>query len=283
MGQSIVCGITDSTPPAVVEVAADLGARLQRPLVLANVAPEPEPARFGSRRELERARHAAQRRGQELLARFEVPAVIGLRAESRVVSGLSVMGLLKIADTEDAELLVIGSSDRARLATAILGSASRAIAKAAPCPVVVVPPAAISDKGYARLPDDERRTVLCGVRADEGARRTLRFANDLSRRLENPLVAVLEPDASSYPHVLAELREGVKVRECGGALSFALQEAAKTEQAGLIVSGTPGAGPLRSLFSASAELLREAPAPVIVLPESAEIAPGTDHYELSAA
>jgi len=205
------------------------------------------------------------------------------RTESRVVPGLPVLGLLEIAKNEDAELLVVGSRDRARLAAAFLGSASRAMTEVAPCPVVVVPPTAVSEKGYARIPDDARRNVVCGVRDDESAQRALRFANDLSRRLGDPLVAVLEPDASSYPHVLAELRDGVKVRECEGGLSFALKEVAKTEQAGLIVLGSRGAGPLRSLFSASPQLLREAPAPVVLLPDCAEIAPGTDHYELSAA
>jgi len=284
MGQSVLCAVDESTEPAVCEVAADLAGRLGLPLVLAHIAEDPPAGRFTSRAERERARHRASRNGAEIL-RQAAGSAVGVEPHHRVELGWAALTLLELADEEDAELLVVGSRGRGSFASALLGSFSRAMTRRAPCPVVVVPQGAIASDGHAALAAEQGGIVLCGIPASERSGRLARFAADLSRRLGDRLVLVLESEPASIPEVLAELPLDASVVEYEGSLAPGLEAVAEAEEDRLIAISGSARGPWRSLFDGSPEagLLRHARTPVIVLPEGAEIAPGSDHYEVGRA
>ena len=79
-------------------------------------------------------------------------------AERIVLQGNASTGLLRAVVDVDATLLVVGSRGRGSWRAAVAGSVSGDVARAAPCPVVVVP------RG-AETADDGR---LAGARASPG-------------------------------------------------------------------------------------------------------------------
>lgn len=160
MGSTIVCAVDtdDDRSRRSLSVAADLAARLGRPLVVAYVAlstpvppggPDvgtaavlgapgaalPYPHPVPDEAQPETLRNDARRRLQQRLAQW------GLHdAEVEVELDVTAAdGLRRIAADRDAELLVMGSRGRGPLRAALLGSTSHALAGEAPCPVVVVP------------------------------------------------------------------------------------------------------------------------------------------------
>jgi nucleotide-binding universal stress UspA family protein len=58
-----------------------------------------------------------------------------------------VDGLLSVAAEEEAEMIVLGSRGRGRMRAAALGSVAAETATKAPCPVLVVSPAAAERVG----------------------------------------------------------------------------------------------------------------------------------------
>jgi nucleotide-binding universal stress UspA family protein len=210
--------------------------------------------------------------------------------------------LIRAARELDAELMVVGSHGRLELGSALLGSTSRALMTGAPCPVVVVPP-------EAQLPKRPRtNSIVCGVEGAERDRAVLRFAADMRRRLDGTLHAVHGFDASPgpvgpvavMPPLLPELSETASARLAAAladagvdaeertvlALSpaAALDRVAVKASAALVIVGCHGDGRLASVLqgSVSIRLAATARCPVAVLPPSAELAPGSGHYELLA-
>jgi nucleotide-binding universal stress UspA family protein len=66
-----------------------------------------------------------------------VPARPGSAVEQRVVFGDPATVLIEAA--RDADLLVVGNHRRGALASAFVGSVAQSCARAAPCPLVLVP------------------------------------------------------------------------------------------------------------------------------------------------
>ncbi len=62
----------------------------------------------------------------------------GVEARHQVVSGPALQAILDFADAEDADLIVVGSSARSRLAQRMLGSTPLALVQRARRPVMVV-------------------------------------------------------------------------------------------------------------------------------------------------
>ena len=60
----------------------------------------------------------------------------------RVEIGKAAERIVELARQENAVLVVLGSRGRGDLSSAVLGSVSHVVAATAPCPVVIVPPAA---------------------------------------------------------------------------------------------------------------------------------------------
>ena len=105
------------------------------------------------------------------------------------VSDMSVTGVtaegdrvrVLVAESEHAEVLVVGARGLGRLTGAVLGSVSSAVAGRAACPVVVV-------RGMDGYPEGH---VVVGVDGGEEADAVLEFAFDHASRHQLPLRAVL--------------------------------------------------------------------------------------------
>jgi nucleotide-binding universal stress UspA family protein len=142
--RSIVCAVDDSDEaPDVLHVAHELAQALAKRLVVVHVAPPTEaPGVSAAPAGQERLRAAEEADASELLQRLassEGLANIELRAEI----GSPAKRILETCLEEDAALVVLGSRGRGDVKSTLLGSVSHAVASGAPCPVVIVPPAAV--------------------------------------------------------------------------------------------------------------------------------------------
>ena len=79
-------------------------------------------------------RHAREKM-QELTAMLEE---VGLEVEPLIISGVPAKEIVKIADSRDASLIVVGSHGRSNLASALMGSVSEKVIRTAKQPVLVV-------------------------------------------------------------------------------------------------------------------------------------------------
>jgi nucleotide-binding universal stress UspA family protein len=107
--------------------AAALAAALQRQLVVVHVV-----------RDTERVR-------------VEAPLDRELRVAFRVVHGSPAEQLIDFASEQDAAILITGTRGRGAISSALLGSVSAAVVRAAPAPVMLVGPTVVSE------PPAERR------------------------------------------------------------------------------------------------------------------------------
>src|SRR3954454_6280566 len=137
MTPPILCAIEKGTAEAVAETGGQLSRELGLPIVLVHVARE--PARLNSPDRRQRAPSWAAHQGGDLLRRARELLPNGVEAEERVELGQPVEELTAIAAEVQAAFIVVGSRRRGPLLSALLGSVSRAVARDAPCPVVIVP------------------------------------------------------------------------------------------------------------------------------------------------
>lgn len=115
MRRPVICGVDDSaTSDGAIDVARDLARRYELPLVFAHV--------------VDRTDNGADSR---------VPRDV----EVAVVSGHPADRLVELAHERRAAFLVVGNHG-AR--SSLLGSVSADVARRAPCPVIVVPPTAVT-------------------------------------------------------------------------------------------------------------------------------------------
>jgi nucleotide-binding universal stress UspA family protein len=267
MRHSIVSGVDGSEESRVAAtVAADLAQALDLRLVIAHAADDPPTFPYGDLRLTEIQR----RRGVQAVQRLFGTIAEGLSVvpETRIVYGNPVDALNRVATEEQAELLVVGSRGRSGIAAALSGSVSTRLASEGVVPVLVV-----SDEAGVRSVGGERTdgAVVSGVDGSLESTRALRLAADLADRMGRTLHPVyaagrpaddLPADAVGTP-VETDLGDPVDV----------LRSRALDADARLIVVGSRGRGPLRGalLGSVSASLAASAPAPVLVVPRTAEL------------
>ncbi|HVU76591.1 MAG TPA: universal stress protein [Gaiellaceae bacterium] len=148
MDGSIVCGVDGSDESRdALRVAAQLSGQLGVPLVVAHVtqAEAAAPA-VGAHPVTPPPARREPQAGQVLLE--QVAAEVGLYdADLRSLHGLPAERLAELADEETAAFVVVGSRGRGAFKAAFLGSVSRDLIGVASCPVLVVPPGAISAHG----------------------------------------------------------------------------------------------------------------------------------------
>ncbi len=218
----------------------------------------------------------------------------------RVEWGDPVESLAEVASDEDAELLVVGSSEPRGLASLLPGGTANALIRKAPCPVVVVPRDAVRPPDSGPLP-----AVVCGVEGGDLDASILRLAADVAHRLDaelhavhtyNPLALGIGVTAPAPP-IGMEFREAaertlVDALEAAGVTAHqhvldippepALRRIAGEERAGLIVVGAGKRSRLGALFQGSVpvRLAAEGHTALLVLPEEACLEAGSGHYEL---
>jgi nucleotide-binding universal stress UspA family protein len=291
MSNVIVCG-TDRSAGAsrAAAVASRLAEGLRRELELVHI--DGDPPGMAS---IARARQFRE------LRRIAQAHAFPPHTKVRVAGGEPADELVRVASELNAELLVIGSRGRRELGSAVLGSVASELMRHAPCPLVVVPP-------DAALPSQlERSAIVCGVEGNGRDADVLHLADDLRRRLRGTLKAVHAFDPSPVaagaggvtPPLLPELDETAHVRlsrtlrESGVEAeatvvslpaAVALRRVADDECASLIVLGCHGRGKVANVLlgSVAIQLAADASCPVVVLPPTAELAPGSGNYELAS-
>lgn len=291
MNNPIVCGVDGSAGSSrAAAFAALMGEQLGREATLVHV--DSEPPGIAS---ISRARNLRDLR--------RMAGALGFPSHTRVhvTGGEPAEEIVGIAGQLDAELVVLGSRGRHELGAAVLGSVSTAVMRNAPCPVVVVPPDASLPTGLTQP------SIVCGVEGSDRDPDVLRLADDLRSRLGGALHAVHardpspvapgpagiapplmpELDEAAHARLAASLREsGVEAHAAVVSLpaALALQRVAAEKDATLIVIGCRGRGKVASVLlgSVAVQLAADASCPVVVLPPTAELAPGSGNYEIRA-
>jgi nucleotide-binding universal stress UspA family protein len=208
-------------------------------------------------------------------------AAAGVPARTAPLPGGSpARQLQELAQREDAAAIVIGSSHRGDVGRVLAGTTAERLLRGAPCPVLVAP------RGYA---GGELRRILVGHDGGDAAQGALAVA--LAAPGEVQLVRVLEPSSLDlqtsmadvwFPPVDVETRAREAFEAEFAGLADAVQrdlvvaDAAselvrRSADADLAIVGSRGYGPLRSVLlgSVSAQLVRRAACPVMVVPRGA--------------
>jgi nucleotide-binding universal stress UspA family protein len=211
--------------------------------------------------------------------------------EMRIMSGRSpAAGLQQLALDTGAELIVVGSSERAGLGTVLAGSVAEALLSGAPVPVAVAP------GGYAATAHPRFGVIGCAFDGSTEARHALHHAAELARRLEADLkiIGVHQPlgfggmsvtGAFGFRSANDALRDALQA-----ALNEALDQAgasatallldgpvaasliAQSSELDLLLTGSRGYGPVRRVLigSVSRALVRDASCPILVVPRPGE-------------
>jgi nucleotide-binding universal stress UspA family protein len=141
--RKIVCAVDFSDASRLaLQDAAELAARFEGDVTLVHVE---EPAPFTGVDLLAASSGAAELRAAELersLARWRAEAarLSGRPAHSQLLSGAPVAELVRFAETHGADLVVVGTHGRGGLERFVLGSVAEAVARRAPCPVLLARP-----------------------------------------------------------------------------------------------------------------------------------------------
>jgi nucleotide-binding universal stress UspA family protein len=264
MRRSIIVGVdgsSESTDAAVV--AGFLARSLDRRLVLAHVAADPNVFHYGNRSHREVQRRQVLEAGNDLLE--SVADEIGEEtAERRVVLGevgpdRPVNRLAMLTREEPADFLVVGSRPRNPVARALLGgpagSPTAVLASQSACPVVVVPRGA---RGRFEEHQTQTGSIVCGVDGSPGSDRARAVALDLAVRLGTSVLPIF----ATPSHDVGE--DGDVLQVTGGSPAATLGEVATWNRAPLLVVGMRAAEARRR--SVSRRLAALAPVPVVIVP-----------------
>jgi nucleotide-binding universal stress UspA family protein len=221
----------------------------------------------------------------------QVQALIGedRKRDMHVISADSpAAGLMSIAEREEAELIVVGSTHRSGLGRVRPGSVGDRLLSGSSTPVGIAP------RGYA-----EEKTSLaviaCAFDDSPESHLALEWATGLARAAECRLEVISVYTPQPFGHLPAngaisvesvnstlsrELAQAQRdaISACGHEAESVLRrgDAARvleqaSEEADLLVMGSRGYGPLRAVLlgSVSQYVLRNAACPVIVCPRGA--------------
>ena len=206
---------------------------------------------------------------------------VGEAVQCRSVPGLTVGHALRdVATEEDADLIVVGSTARARLSSTLAGSTADQLLQDSSRPVVVVPAGfaagAVSKVGVAYVQDADDDAVLATAhRIAADARAWLRVITVLDSVGGTNTEPTERRDATMQRLERAVARLGGDARVECTVLEGTPVDALRAQTAGLdlLVMGSRGFGPLRRvvLGSVSHGVLLHASCPVLVLPRAAAV------------
>lgn len=202
-------------------------------------------------------------------------------------------GLQALADDAGAALVVLGSSRRSGLERVLPGGTAERLLSGSSVAVAVVP------AGY-HVRGRPLRVLGCGFDGSPPAREAVRWSAELARRTEARLRLLAVHRRHAFDHVSAVGAFGTRsvsaelhaqLQERVGALSAELSDdmqvevsllegdpaqtlSKQSEQLDLLVLGSRGYGPLRSVLlgSVSAQVIREAACAVVVVPRGGDSA-----------
>jgi len=218
----------------------------------------------------------------------------GVDTATSVRGGHPAREILAVVEEQAADLLVIGTHGRGGVEHLLLGSVAEKIMRKAPCPVLVVPPAAHPETGvlFSR--------ILCPVDGSVASADAVTFALSLARETDGALTLlyVVEPvpasgefgalDVDEYRRlgeahaktILAaavppEVREWCRVEEriALGKPSDRILDTARATQSDVIVMGVRGRGAidLMAFGSTTNDVIRRATCPVLAVhPKAAD-------------
>jgi len=236
-----------------------------------------QPKFEGHKRDFQAARRT-ETTGVLDSARNRIPA--GVKAEVTALgSPYPAQGLQKLAKSERADLLAIGSTHHGPVGRVIVGSAGEVLLSGTSCAVTVAPrgfqskQAALDTIGVAFDASPESKVALrsasslasklgAKLRVISVSRRSLKGRGGGEGALEAQVVEVIgePPNDLQVDTVVLRGDPASKIIEAADDLD-------------LLVTGSRGRGPLRQalLGSVSAKLMRSAPCCVLVVPRGASV------------
>ena len=293
-GRPVICAFEDKAIARhALRASAWLAHALETPLLVAHVFDPMDIREPPIREMLERdvtvedlERAARERARRQLAAAAEL--VSDRDVQTELLEDQPIPGLLELAASRGAQLLVTGTAARVGLDRILIGSVTSELAAHSPCPVVAVPRAAALE---------EPGPVLAGYDGSDHGLRAARFAAALAAQLSRDLVLVhvakpgdevVRPDrelagelyaaAAAAPRGEAgrSLDLSVSVVRESGDPADVLVRVARERAAALIFTGTRGRNALSSalLGSVSAGVVAVADRPVALVPASVRDAPG---------
>ena len=157
----------------------------------------------------------------------------GVAVRARVRTGDCVAQILDQARATEADLVVMGTHGRSRLARFGLGSVAAAVLRKSPCPVLTVagPSAARTARSTARI---ER--ILCALDLSERSAHTLAYAVSLARSTGAALTLVHVLEGVRRPSARAQASAEARQRLHAAGLTAGMPGGALEEVA---VSGRP--------------------------------------------
>ena len=219
----------------------------------------------------------------------------GTKVTMRLLADRSpARALHRLADGEQAAMIVVGASERGRIGLVRPGSTAERIVQGSPCPVAVAP------GGYAAGDAGALECIGCGFDGQPSAEAALAHASALAAAAQARLriLGVFQPIA--FGHLvpspasdLASVNQAARTT-LARALDEAVAElvldaesvlldgnpgdvlAGQSESLDLLVVGSRGYGPLRSILlgGVSGHVIRTAHCPVLVCPTETS-APGS--------
>jgi len=206
-----------------------------------------------------------------------------LRGELIIAENLDspASGLPELAESEEAELLVVGSTHRGKLGQVFPGSVGERLLRGAPCGV------AVASRGFRTK--EPVSTIGVAYNGSPASDRGLSAAIALARRLGaalrvvsvgtrlGPLGSLMDDPAEARARTELRLHRGLdQVPSDVACEGVALEGDAPAELAAqsrsldLLVVGSRGYGPVRGalLGNVSSELIRRAECPVLVVPRN---------------
>lgn len=226
--------------------------------------------------------------------------------ERRSVPGSSPSrALQELAENENADLLVVGSTHHGAVGRVLIGSVGERLLHGAHCPVGVAP------KGFATAEDPSLRRVAVGFDGSPEAGRALELAARLAGEAHGTIHIywAVEPPGATSPvfagdygwpsysekiynaahdqidEAIASLPSELEPR--GDVLSGKAAPTLAAEvvgEADLLVLGSRGYGSVRGVLlgRVSAELARSAPCPLLVVPRGAAVPGEPEEASLAA-
>jgi nucleotide-binding universal stress UspA family protein len=218
---------------------------------------------------------------------------VGIAVDCRELATTSAArGLHELSETEDAGLLVVGSTRRGAVGRVLPGSTAERLMHGAPCPIAIVPPGweaggGLNTIGVAYVDSEEGRDALQGgyalARRSGAALRVLTAIKAGLAMYGETEARTAERRGRDFDEVEGELRVQAEnaVRRAAEALGDDVAVEADayvedpadvlirvSENLDLLVCGSRGYGPLRAVLlgGVSRRLTAEAQCPVIVLP-----------------